>query len=435
MSYLRRNITTGSLLLGLVVLWTAPVWPAPDVSLATEARLLKEALPLQAVVAYAREQNPAIHAARSRVLAAQQRPAQVSAYEDPTIMWDNWNAPESLRIDEAGNNIFRLSQKIPFPGKLRLRGEIAAKDAELRAVELQATELDTIAQVKKAYYELWLIHKNLHVYSRDKELVEQFARLAEQKYAVGQVSQPDVLRAQVELTRLINRVTTATLAREKAQARLNVRLSRSPEARLGVPQDPPPATLSYTLAELERLTLQNRPELIAQAKVGERERLAVTLASKAYYPDFEVGVSRFVNFGQQNGFGFGLSATIPLAFKGKYDAEVAEAVANRQTAQHELQSLQDLALFEVKQALVEARTALEQLNLFLYTHIPQAEQALEASQSGYQTGVIDFLSLVDSTRVVEEVHLEHFMATANFEKAWAELERAVGKELPRKEKQ
>jgi outer membrane protein TolC len=185
------------------------------------------------------------------------------------------------------------------------------------------------------------------------------------------------------------------------------------------------------MADLEDLTLQNRPELIAQARAVERENLALALARKAYYPDFEVSLGRFVNFGQRDGFGIVFSATIPLAFKYKYDAGVEEAVANRQTAQSELRRLQDLALFEVKQALVEAQIALEQLNLFLSTHIPQAEQALEASQIGYQTGTLDFLSLIDSVRVIEQVHLEHLMAAANFEKAWAELERAVGKELPR----
>jgi cobalt-zinc-cadmium efflux system outer membrane protein len=395
--------------------------------------LQRNTLQLEAVLSYIRAHNPAIHAARSRLLAAQKVPAQVSAYDDPMAVWDNWNAPENFRIDQAGNNIFRLSQKIPFPGKLRLKGEIAAKDAERMEAELRATEIDTVAQVKKAYYDLWLVYRNLEVYSRDKELVAQFARIAEQKYAVGQVSQPDVLRAQVELTRLINRVTTETLALSKAQARLNALLSRPPEAPLGIPQDPPPPVVAYSMTDLENLTLRNRPELLGQTRVVERENLALALASKAYYPDFEVSVSRFVNFGQRDGFGLVVSASIPLAFKYKYDAGVEEAVANRQTAQSELRRLHDLALFEVKQALVEAQTALEQLTLFLYTHIPQAEQALAASQIGYQTGNLDFLSLIDSVRAVEQVHLEHLIAAANFEKAWAELERAVGQALPRRE--
>ena len=395
------------------------------------ASLTGEVLTIEAALAYARHHNPAIGAARSRVQAAQKVPAQASAYEDPMLSWESWNAPENFRLNEANNNIFRLSQKIPFPGKLRLKGEIASKEAERMQAGLRATEIDTVAQLKKAYYDLWLVYRNLEVYSRDKELVAQFARIAEQKYAVGQVSQPDVLRAQVELTRLINRVTTETLALGTAQARLNALLSRPPEAPLGMPQNPPSPAVPYSMSELEELTLRNRPELLAQARALEKDNLALALARKAYYPDFEVSISRFENFGERDGFGIGVSTSIPLAYKYKYDAAVDEATASLQAAQSELGRLRDLALFEVKQALVEAQTALQQLNLFLYTHIPQAEQALQASQIGYQTGTLDFLSLIDSVRAVEQVHLEHLTAAANLEKARAELERAVGQELPR----
>jgi outer membrane protein TolC len=396
-----------------------------------DAALRSDTVKLEAVLAYAQEHNPAVRAARSRLLAARQVPPQASAYDDPMVMWDNWNTPESLRIDRASNNIFRLSQKIPFPGKLRLKGEIAAKEAERVEAELRAAEIDLMAQVKKAYYDLWLGYQNLNVYRRDQGLVAQFAQIAERKYAVGQVSQPDVLRAQVELSHLINRVTTETLNLGKARAQLNALLSRPSEAPLGTPGDPPPPIVTYSLADLEHLTPANRPELLAQATAVEKEELALVLARKAYYPDFEVSASRFENFGQRDGFGLVVSATIPLAFKYKYDAGVEEAAANQQTARHELRRLQDRALFEVKQALVEAQVALAQHNLFLRTHIPQAEQTLAAAQIGYQTGTIDFLSLIDSVRAVEQIHLEHLLATANFEKAWAELERAVGKALPR----
>jgi outer membrane protein, heavy metal efflux system len=396
-----------------------------------EASLIDEVLKLEEVLAYAQERNPAIKAARSRLLAAQKVPAQASAYEDPMLSWESWNAPESFQLNEADNNIFRLSQKIPFPGKLRLKGEIASKEAERMVAGLKITEIDTVAQLKKAYYDLWLVYRSLEVYGRDQELVTQFARIAEQKYAVGQVSQPDVLRAQVELTRLINRVTTENLTASKAQARLNALLSRPPEAPLGMPKNPPSPAMPYSMSELEELTLRNRPELMAQARALEKENLALALARKAYYPDFEVSISRFENFGQRDGFGIGVSTSIPLASKYKYDAAVGEATANLQAAQGELERLRDLALFEAKQAFVELQTAASQLDLFLYTHIPQAEQALQASQIGYQTGTLDFLSLIDSVRAVEQVHLEHLTAAANLEKAWAELERAVGQELPR----
>jgi outer membrane protein, heavy metal efflux system len=421
-------------LLGPALVFSSPTgegqYPTADETEGA-ASLTGKVLTVEAALAYARHHYPAIGAARNRVLAARKVPAQASAYDDPMVTWEAWNAPGNFRIDEADNNIFRLSQKIPFPGKLRLKGEMASKDAEKTEAELKVEEIDTVAQVKKAYYALWLVYRNLEVFRRDQELVTQFARIAEQKYAVGQVSQTDVLRAQVERTRMINRVTTETLALGKAQARLNALFSRPPEAPLGAPQNPPAPAVPYSMTELEKLTLGIRPELLAQTRALDKERLALALAHKAYYPDFEVSINRFVNFDERDGFGISVSTSIPLAFKYKYDAGVGEATANLQTGQDKLWRLRDLALFEVKQALVEAQTALEQRNLFLHTHIPQAEQALQASQIGYQTGTLDFLSLIDSVRAIELIHLEHLMAAADFERAWAELERAVGQELPR----
>src|SRR5918999_5207586 len=286
-------------LVGLALVFPNPPTLADEgksplyVKIEGEASLIGEVLTLEAVLAYAQERNPAIKAARSRLLAAQKVPAQVSAYEDPMVTWESWNAPESFQLNEADNNIFRLSQKIPFPGKLRLKGEIASKEAERMVAGLKITEIDIVAQLKKAYYDLWLVYQNLEVYYRDQELVTQFARITEQKYAVGQVSQPDVLRAQVEVTRLINRVTTERLTLGKVQAQLNALMSRPPEAPLGKPQDPPPAGVPYTMADLEDLTLRNRPELLAQTRALEKEHLGLALARKAYYPDFEVSMSRF----------------------------------------------------------------------------------------------------------------------------------------------
>src|SRR5439155_1147224 len=94
----------------------------------------------------------------------------------------------------------------------------AERDADIARREADMVQLEVIAAVKRAYWDLWLVHENLLVHSRDKDLVERLARIAERKYAVGQVSQPDVLRAQVELTRLINRVTTETLGVDTARA-------------------------------------------------------------------------------------------------------------------------------------------------------------------------------------------------------------------------
>jgi outer membrane protein TolC len=387
-------------------------------------------LALEPLIDDARLHNPMLQAARARARAAAAVPDRVRGWDDPTFSYEGWNVPESLRFDRADNTILRLSQKIPFPGKRTLTGTVAARDAEVVEHEADEVELDVVASVKAAYYDLWRAHQDLGVYQREKALVDRLAGVATERYAAGAVSQADVLRAQVELTRLVNRVTTQTLALEGARAELNALLSRAPDAPLGVPEDPPPPRLDATAAALTALAFDRRPELAAQTAAIAREEAGVQLARRGLYPDFEVAGSRFINFGRDDGFGAYASITVPLAFKAKYDAGVAEASARVVSAEAERRRTEDRIRREVLQAFVRARAALLQNDLFVTTHIPQAEQALRVTEAGYRSGSVDFPSLIDTARAVEEAHLEHYEAAAQFEKARAELERVVGAPLP-----
>lgn len=389
------------------------------------------ALRLADVLEQALRANPGLVAARERARAARSAPARVSSYEDPVVSWEAWNTPESLRVDHADNNIFKLSQKLPFPGKRTLAGRVAEREADMAGADAAGAELEVGAMVRRAYYSLWQTHKNLRIYSRDKDLVERLAKVTEQKYAVGQVSQPDVLRAEVELTRLISRLTTETLAVDGARAELNALLSRSPNEPLGVPEDPPAPRLDQTDDDLIVRALRDRPEAAAKAAAVERERAKLEIARLDYLPDFEISISRFVNFQNRNGFGAMAAVSLPFAYKHKYDAEVDEARAAVASAEAERRQVEDRVAREVRQAFVRARTALVLRELLVTTHVPLAEQALGAAEIGYQTGKIDFLSLIDSFRAVESVHLEHAAAEAEFEQAFADLERAVGKPLDR----
>jgi outer membrane protein, heavy metal efflux system len=404
---------------------------AAGILTASGASAQVERLHLADLIAEAREHNPDLGAAEARARAAAAVPERVVALEDPVLSYEAWNAPESLRLDRADNNIFRLSQKVPFPGKRALAGEVATRDAEMAAKETRGTELDIIAGITKAYYDLWRVHRLIAVYSREKDLVQRVARIAEQKYGTSEVSQSDVLRAQVELTHLINRVHTETLSVRSAEAELREMVSRPGTDSFGIPEDPPPPRLSATLEEVTDIAVGERPEIAGQRAAVSREEAAVRLSERARLPDFEFSVGRFENAHGRDGFGAMASVTLPIAQRGKYDAGVNEANARLSARKAELRRTENRIRREVAQAFVRAETALSQYELFTTTHIPQAEQALSVTESGYQTGAVDFLSLMDSLRQIEMVHAEHIEAQVEFEKAYADLERAVGRELPR----
>jgi cobalt-zinc-cadmium efflux system outer membrane protein len=401
----------------------------------TLARLAEGAEPeplrLDDVVAAAEAANPTIVAARARARAAAAMPARVSAWDDPTVSWESWNFPDSFRLDHADNNIIRLSQKIPFPGKRGLAGAVAEREADVARGETEAVTLDVTTAAKTAYWDLWHAHQVLHVYTRDRGLMERFARIAEQRYGIGEVSQADALRAQVELSRLANRTSSQALAIQSQAAALNALLSREPGSPLGIPEDPPAPQLDKTPDALIALALARRPELAARGAAIARDETGVRLAERDRLPDFEVAGSRFVNYGSRDGFGAFVSVTIPLAQKGRYDAAVSEAEARLAAARADRRRLEDTIRRDVMQSFLRARSALERRELHVTTHIPQTEQALRVTEGGYQTGGVDFGMLTETARALEDVHLEHLEAAADFEKAWAELERAVGTSLER----
>lgn len=394
------------------------------------AEELGDPLRLDDVVAYARAHNPETRAAAERARAMAAVPDRVSAYDDPTLSWEAWNFPDNWRIDQADNNIFRIAQKIPFPGKRTTAGEVAAHEAQMAGEEARSTGLDVVSDVKKAYADLWQADESLTIYARDKDLVQRFAHIAEQKYAVGEVSQSDVLRAQVELTHETNRLKTAQLAVELARAELNGLLSRSPGDPLGKPEDPPMAVPRFDLDELTQRALAERPEVAAMQAAIARQKSNVDLAHMNFRPDFEVSIGRFVNYGASDGFGAMASVTLPFAYLSKYDAGVQEANAGLASAQSELRRVQDRVRRQVAQALLRVQTASLQHDLAVSTHIPQAEQAVRVTESAYQSGSVDFLGLIDTVRRIEMVHLDHIQASTDFAKAYADLERAVGGDLP-----
>src|SRR5262245_61959840 len=240
------------------------------------------------VVAAARRANPAVAAATARAAAAAARPAKASAWDDPVLSWEAWNVPDGSGIDQADNNILKLSQKIPFPGKRSLAGEMARHEAVAEMGAAQAVELDVVSAATRAFWALWQAYQRVRVFSRERELVNRSARVAEERYATGDVSQADVLRAQVEMTHAINRVTTETLAIDAARADLDALLDRAPGESVGIPEDPAPHPVPQSLEPLVARALAHRPELAAETATVTREEAGVRLAHRDYYPDFEV---------------------------------------------------------------------------------------------------------------------------------------------------
>ncbi len=377
--------------------------------------------------------NPELVAARKQWEAATNRITQARSLDDPILSVQLWNIPQPFKATQADNSIFGLSQNLPFPGKLALKGDVASRSAEMTEQTVRAKERELVARLKQAYYDLFLAQKAVEIHHEQVELLRQFVAIANAKFRAGKGSQADVLKAHVELSLLFQHLPVLKQRRETAEAMLNTLLDREPASPLGMAQEPSQRPLETPIEDLHRLALNDRPELKAAELDVQRNEQSRALAQRQYYPDFNVAFQRFQNFQANDGFGAYVAMSIPFAFwtKPKYDAGVQEAAAAVSVAQAQQHTLENLTRFQVSDLLAKLRATDQVATLYRTTVLPQAEQSLDAARIGYRAGKAGFLDLIDAQRAWRGFQLEYFTALVDRQHRLAELEQVVGITLDR----
>lgn len=405
----------------LLVLGIVPVAGAEQASLSV---LIKEAL----------EKNPEVEAAKAMYEAALTRAPQMRSFDDPMLdLKAGQVATEDQNFGKGKSYSVGFSQLLPFPGKLKAKGEIAEKEALAAKAMYEAKKRDVVAAVKKAYYELYMVERAIDINRQNKELVNNFVKIAETRYSVGKVSQQDVLKGLVELSKLANELITLGQQKETAQAKLAILLNRDVRSQIEIPSEFEEMKFSKTLDELIELSKENRPEIKSAESMIESSQAKLSLAKKNYLPDFKLGFDYTrMNMPmpmEKNLLAGMVGMNIPWIFKGKYDYAVKEAQAEIKKAEADKKAVENITLFEVKDSLVKVESGQRLVSVYRTSIIPQAKQSLESSIISYQTDRIDFLSLIDSQRALKDFQLEYYKSLVDFETALADLERAVGRDI------
>ncbi len=412
----------------LVMFFSSGLSQAQDGDSVLRNRLVLPEL-IQEVLAH----NPELVAARKQWEAATNRIAQVRSLDDPILSLQLWNVPQPFNVARTENHIFGLSQNLPFPGKLGLKGEVASRSADMTEQAVRAKERELVARLKQVYYDLFLAQKAIQIHHEQVELLRQFVAIANAKFRGGMGSQADVLKAQVELSLLFQHLPVLEQRRKTAGAMLNTLLDRDASSPLGIAQEPAQLLVERPLDDLHSLALNDRPELKAAELDVQRSEQSRALAQRQYYPDFNVAVQRFQNFQANDGFGAYVSMSIPFAFwtKPKYDAGVQEAEAAVSVAQAQQHTLENLTRFQINDLLAKLRATDQVATLYRTTILPQAEQSLESARAGYRAGKGGFLDLIDTQRAWRGFQLEYFKALVDRQYRLAELEQVVGITLDR----
>lgn len=397
--------------------------------------VLDSTVDLPTLIREALRANPEILAARKAVEAARARIVQARSLDDPELNIESWAIPlnQPTNFNQANTHMVNVRQRFPFPGKLRLRGEVASQEEAMAVARYQAKEREVIAAVKKSYADLFLADRDIQITQEQLDLLERILKTAEVRYTVGKVTQQDVIKAQVEQSDLINRLIVAEQERQSAEARLNRLLNRPTDAPIGrtAELEPPPA--AFKQEDLFRLTIDSSPELQEAVSGVKRAELSHELAIRNQkYPDFMLGLGYWYapQRSFQHTYAGMLTLTIPFFWtKAKHDKEVEEASAQMARAEASYQAIKNLAFLEVRDNLVKSDAARKSVTLYRTGLLPQAELSLKAAEAAYQTGRLEFTGLLEAERALRDVRLGYYQALVALEQSLADLERAVGRDI------
>lgn len=391
-----------------------------------------EPLSLKPLIDEARVNNPEIKAVQERVSAKEARARAEGALDDPMLKVEIEDIEKDRPLDISSDNImltrYTVSQTFPFPGKLSLKKKIAFKEVEAARAMLRAKELEISSMVKEAYYDYALAAESIKITQEIKELLSYMARIAEVRYATGQVSQQDVIKVAVETTMLVNDLISLEAEKEIFAARLKAMLGRAQDSIIGEPPILPDEKVVFKTEDLIGATLRQNPEIKATEAEVDASELEKSLAKKNYYPDFMLGAAPIQRDGRFDSFDVMFQMNIPLWW-GKYSNLSGEASSNARSAKAMLMSQRSEKGFEVKGAALKVEAIERMKTLFETGLVSQAEFSFDSALKNYEAGKIDFLMLLDNARELKRTRLEYVKILSEYRKSIASLERIVGEDF------
>jgi outer membrane protein TolC len=385
-------------------------------------------------------ENRTVQAAYHNVQSLRYRIPQVTKLDDPvasnTIFPIPSVAPQYFLMGYNPYNL-TLAQQFPWFGTLRLRGEVAERDVQVALAELAAAQLDTVAAVKRAYCNLFASLKTDEILAENRKILEDFRTIARQRLATGGTQQ-DVLRAEVLISELDREVANNQQGVAAARTALARQLHLPPDAEL---RTLPELALADAPTELERLTslaMAVRPELRGRLAAIARDEKAVELARKRAYPNFTLGMA-YMDMERTNAqsprtasgnpnVGLFVAFNLPV-HQEKYRAGVCEAQERASADAKLYEAQQDETFGEIQELMVQAKVQQNVRVLLRDSILPRARQALDLARSDYAKGNVDYATLLSALREVLQVQIQIAQVEAEFGKALAMLERAVGSQI------
>lgn len=387
-------------------------------------------LNLDELVAEALNKSPEILASQARATAAGYRPQQAKSLPDPMFMFGYQNEGfKKLNIGESEDamGMFSVSQMFPFPGKLRLKGEMAAKDAESQTEMSNAVKLRVIAQIKTLFNELFLAHKTLDILKQRSDLYSNIEDAAQTRYASGTGMQQEVIMAQTEKYMILEKEEMQRQRIEALQGMLNTAVGRPVSAMLPRPLQPAPSFFSGSLQDLVTKAYDYSPEVRSKKRMIEGAEAKIKMARREYFPDFTLGASYFPRTkGMEDMWNLTVTFNLPIFYMTKQRQAVYEAQADLSEAMQELSATKLMISSNIRDSLSMVDAADRLMRLYTEGLIPKTNQDVQLAFSSYVTGRIDTLTVISRIKNLLDYEVLYWNQFAEREKAIAKIHALTG---------
>jgi cobalt-zinc-cadmium efflux system outer membrane protein len=427
-----RRVLLSSLV--AVQLQTLSITAAPTRQLDVPGAQAPSASSLSDLVTELEKNNPELQAAQREVDMRVARIAPAGALADPTLSassMSGFSRPPFFGSSSTPNafRMFNVAQEVPYPGKRALRTSVASADADAERFNYDGRRRALVADLKATYLEYALTTRSLEILVDSKTLLEQLRQISEARFSVGKGVQQDVVKAQLELSMLLERQTVLEQQRRAIVARLNALLFRSSDSP--APSHPmyAVASLPADLPVLRALVDTHYPALQRDARLIEKGQRALELSRKELRPDFRIGISAQRYTGDMPWmYGLDVMVSLPVYAARKQRPMIAEASDALAVANRFRDRDRAMAEAEVTQAYLAMAAANQLMTLYSDSVLPQSRLALESSLAAYQAGTVDFLSVLTNYQAVFAAQLSRVEQEIRRDQALARLEPYVGVE-------
>jgi len=390
--------------------------------------------PLRVLIEEAKKNDPAIHVAESAARAATFAAPQMSTSPDPQFTLQQFSVGSPRPFAGYTNSDFAFiglgaSQQFPYPGKLKLRGAVADRDADAVKAHVEVVLQDEIETLKTTYFHLAYLQQTLGILQQNSSLLQQIEQQAEAHYSTGQGNQRDVLKAQLERTKILREISMHHQLVGEDQAVLKRILRRSQDSPDIIPEPLSATFLRYTARELLDKVRGQNPNVQEDVAMIQRNQTEVELAQKDFRPDFEVSYM-YENTDRKFRDYYMLSFSVNFPRRKPRQAALAQAQVNVEHAQQEQDAQVQAVLAEVQKQYVTIKASEEQVLIYRDGLIPQAQATIQAGLAAYESSRTDFESLFSSYMDVLNLDLEYRQALLDHETALTHIERLTGVTLP-----